>query len=400
MTTQFTETQVESRYGWAVVAGAFAVNAVGFGILYSFTVFFGPILKEFGGGRGGVSVIASIAAALMLGTGGIVGRLADRFGTRRMIVSGSILVVTGLLLASISRQIWQVYLSYGLLLGVGVGCCFLPSNAAVGQWFSKRRGLATGIAVAGSGVGSVVLAPLSQSLIAAYDWRVAVRIIAAGGFIILLLAATVVKEKASRGATGDLSDIRRNRTFRILYVAAFVASYGYWVPFVHIVPYARDKGLSAASAAFLVSVMGVANIIGRVVLGTVADRFGRRRIIQLALAAMSVSILMWPLARSESTILWFAAAYGFFAGTFISLLFAVTADYFGIHRLAGVTGMLNTAAAFGTLIGAPASGLIFDATGSYTLAILIAGTSMVIGTGVMLSLPPEGATAGSSTVSA
>ncbi|MGH9194718.1 MAG: MFS transporter, partial [Acidimicrobiia bacterium] len=104
---------VESIYGWAVVAGAFAANGVGFGILYSFTIFFNPILEEFGGGRGVTSVIASIAAALMLGSGAFIGRLADRFGPRRMIAAGSVLLFSGLILASISGEIWQVFLSYG-----------------------------------------------------------------------------------------------------------------------------------------------------------------------------------------------------------------------------------------------------------------------------------------------
>lgn len=379
---------VESAYGWAVVAGAFTANGVGFGILYSFTVFFNPILEEFGIGRGVVSVVASIAAALMLGSGAFIGRLADRFGPQKMIGAGSILLLLGLLLASISTAIWQVLLSYGVLLGLGVGSCFLPSNAAVGQWFSNRRGLATGIAVSGSGVGSVIMAPMSEALISTYDWRVALRIIAVVGVVLLLAAAAVVKGRGTRRESTVLSSIRSNPIFRIFFSSAAVASYGYWVPFVHIVPYARDHGITAASAALLVSVMGVANIIGRVVLGSVADRFGRRRIIQVALASMACSTFLWPLADSMPTLLVFTAVYGFFAGTFISLLFALTADYFGIERLAGVTGLVNSAAAIGTLLGAPLSGVLFDATGTYTVAIIIAGTTIAIGTAVMLALPP------------
>jgi MFS family permease len=380
-------TSIDGGYGWAVVGGAFIANAVGFGILYSFTIFFPSILDEFGSGRGATSVIASVAGAVMLGSGGIIGRLTGRFGPRRLVAAAGVLVALGLAIASVSPQIWQVYLSYGLLLGLGVGAAFLPSNTAVGQWFVRRRGLATGIAVAGSGVGSIVLAPVSESLIAAYDWRVALRILALVGLVFLLSAAALIRGRGARHRTGVLSRMRSDRTFKIIYVSAAIGSYGYWVPFIHIVPYARDQDVSAASAALLVSVMGATNVLGRVVLGAAADKVGRLRIFQVALACMAIATFLWPLAGGTGGLTIFVAAYGFFAGAFISLLFALTADYFGIERLPGIMGLLNTAAALGTLLSGPISGGIFDATGSYTTAILISGASMAVSALIALSLP-------------
>lgn len=379
--------QVDRGRAWLVVAGAFTTNAVGFGILYSFTVFFPSILEEFGGGRGSTSIIASVAGAVMLGTGGVVGRLTDRFGPRKMVLAGAVLVALGLLLASVSQTIWQVYSSYGLLLGLGVGSSFLPSNTAVGQWFTRRRGLATGLAVAGSGVGSIIMAPLAERLIASYGWRIALRSFGLIGLALLLLAALLIRGRGGRHTTSVLTSMLGSSTFKTLYLAAFVGSYAYWIPFVHIVPYARDRGLTTAAAALLVTVTGALNIVGRVALGAAADRIGRLRIFQVAVAAMAVSIFLWPLAADRTGLTLFVAAYGFFAGAFISLLFALTADYFGIERLPGVTGLLNTAAALGTLMGAPITGAIFDGTGSYTPAILVAGAAMAASALVSLSLP-------------
>lgn len=381
--------RVDGGYGWAVVAGAFIANAIAFGILYSFTVFFPPILSEFGGGRGAVAIIPSVAASLMLGAGGVVGRLTDRFGPSRMIRAGSVLLLSGLVLSAASKSIWQVFLAYGILVGLGASSAFLPSNSAVGQWFARRRGLATGIAVSGSGVGTVIFAPLSQALITTYDWRVALKVIGVAGFVLMLAASILVRGRGGSHRTGMLSAMKSNRTFQIIYLAAFIASYGYWVPFVHIVPYATDHGLTTAAAAGLVSIMGLFNITGRVVLGTIADRFGRRRILQLAVIAMTVSVAAWPLAQMRPALVVFAATYGFFAGTFISLLIALMADYFGTERLAGVTGLMNTAAAAGTLVGAPLSGLLFDASGSYSLSILIAAAAMGAGAVALLFLPSE-----------
>jgi MFS family permease len=385
--TDAKQTSVDGGYGWVVVLGAFLANAVGFGILYSFTVFFPSIVGEFDSGRGATSVIPSVAAAVMLGMGGVLGRLTDRVGPRRMVAAGAVLITAGLLLSSWSVSIWQVYLSYGLLLGLGVGSSFLPSNAAVGQWFSRKRGLATGIAVAGSGVGSIVLAPVSERLIATYDWRIATRVIAVAGFILLLFVAAIIRGRGVRHTSSVFGRMRADRTFRILYISAAIGSYGYWVPFVHIVPYARDRGLSIADAALLVSIMGALNIIGRVALGAVADSFGRVRIFQLSLVAMTVAILLWPLARHSGGLIAFVAVYGFFAGAFISLLFALTADYFGVERLPGITGLLNTAAALGTLLGPSVSGAIFDVSNSYVPAILVAGVAMAVSTSFSFSLP-------------
>lgn len=377
----------EGGYGWAVVAAAFTANAVGFGILYSFGVFFPAMLDEFGLGRGATSGIISIAAAVMLGVGGVTGRLADRFGARLVVAAGAVLISSGLALSSLARSIWQVYLAYGLLLGLGVSCAFLPSVSAVSRWFVRRRGLATGIAVAGTGVGTILVAPISERLIAAAGWRGAARTLAVAGLLLLLVAAALVRGPAGGHKSSILAAMRRDRVFRILYLDALIASYGFWVPFVHIVPFALDRGLTTAAAAFLVAAMGGANTAGRVLLGGLADRVGRLRIFQLSTLAMAVATLLWPLASGRVGLTAFAVAYGFLAGAFISLFPALIGDYFGVERLAGISGLLYTGAALGSLLGAPATGALFDALGTYTPAILIAGGSMAVGAAVLLGLP-------------
>lgn len=377
----------EGGYGWFVVAAGFLSNATAFGVLYSFTVFFPEIVSEFGKGQGSTSFIGSIAAAIMLASGALTGRLADRFGPRVVVAAGAFLLSLGLFLSSFATAIWQIYLTYGVVLGLGVSFAFIPSVSAVAQWFNKRRGLATGMAVAGSGVGAAILAPLSQNLIESGDWRSAARTIAFGSLVSLAIAASLVKGRSSGHRSGVAKQMFSDRRFRTLYASAVVASYGYWIPFIFIVPFARDQGLTPAFAALLVSVMGISNVAGRVILGALADRIGRIRIFQSAVAAMAIAALLWPLARGRGGLMAFAFAYGFFAGTFIALMFAITGDYFGVERMAGITGLLNTAAAVGTLIGPPITGLLFDSTGSYTLPILVAGLTLAVGALFSLMLP-------------
>jgi MFS family permease len=305
-----------------------------------------------------------------------------------VLAAGGGLVGAGLLLSSLATSIWHVYLAYGLVLGVGVSCAFVPSVATVGQWFERRRGLAIGIAVAGTGVGSVVLAPLSSKLIDAYGWRVAMRILAVVGLATLMTAGSLLRARfaTSRGG-GAWAIARGNRTFVLLYASSIVASYGYWVPFVHMVPYADDRGISKTSAALLVSIMGVANTTGRIAMGAIADRVGRRRIMQVSSLAMATALFCWPFARSWGALAAFGGLYGLFAGAFIALLPALAGDYFGVERLAGITGLLFSGAAIGTIAGAPVTGMLFDAQGTYTLGIALAAVSMTVGTILLLPLP-------------
>lgn len=380
--------QREGGYGWVVVAGGFVAHVVAFGLIYAFTVFFKPMLAEFGGSRGATSWIVSIANALMLGAGGVTGRLADRFGPRPVMLGGAALIGGGLVGSSYAGEIWHVYLAYGLALGTGVSASFIPAVGAVGQWFERRRGLAIGLAVAGSGVGSLVLAPLSERLIAGQGWRSAMRVLAFGSAAVLAAGAMVMRRRfTTQVPGGTFALVRRDRTFRLLYAGAFISSFGYLVPFVHMAPYATDLGHTAAAAAAIVAVTGIGNTVGRVLMGAVADRVGRLRIMQVSMVALTLAMAMWPLARGWFPLALFGGVYGLFAGSFIALFPALTGDYFGLERISGVTGLLFTGAAAGALFGAPVAGMLFDATGSYTSSILLSAATLGVGSLLLFPLP-------------
>ena len=175
----------------------------------------------------------------------------------------------------------------------------------------------------------------------------------------------------------------RSRRFVGLYAACLICSFGLFVPFVHLVPYALDHGVPQSSAVLLLGVIGVGSTAGRFFLGGLADRMGR----QLALLAMFVGMALALVVWAFSTGLWslaaFAFAYGVFYGGFVAVLPALVMDYFGGRNVSGIIGILYTSVAFGTLIGPSAAGFAFDISHSYTLPILASVGANIIAAGIM-----------------
>src|ERR1700735_3452699 len=171
-------------YGWFVVFGAFAVTFVGFGSAYTFSAFVEALQRDFDASRGSGSLVVSLAGFLYFGLGVLSGPLADRAGPRRLAVGGMILTGLGLAAASAARSLTEVYAAYGLGVGLGVGCAYVPAIGAVQRWFVRRRGFASGLAVSGIGVGTLVMPPLASLLIETLGWR--------GAYLVLGALAVVI----------------------------------------------------------------------------------------------------------------------------------------------------------------------------------------------------------------
>src|SRR6195256_5531193 len=171
-------------YGWFVVAAAFAVTFVGFGSAYTFSAFVESLQKDFAASRGSVSLVFSLAGFLYFSLGIVSGPLADRWGSRRLAVIGMLLTGGGLAIASTAHSLAEVYAAYGLGVGLGVGCSYVPVLGAVQRWFVRRRGFASGLAVSGIGVGTLVMPPLASFFIDTLGWR--------GAYLSLGVLAAVV----------------------------------------------------------------------------------------------------------------------------------------------------------------------------------------------------------------
>ena len=256
-------------YGWFVVAAAFAVTFVGFGSAYTFSAFVDSLQRDFGASRGSVALVFSLAGFLYFGLGPVSGPLADRWGARRLAVIGMMLTGLGLALAGAARSLTGVYFAYSLGVGLGMGCAYVPALGAVQRWFSRRRGFASGLAVSGNGLGTLLMPPLASLLIGHLGWREAYFVLGAlaaiGGTGMAFLIGDNPRDRGlgpdgdppqsgmqcARSEGASVREAIGSRQFAGLYVACLICSFGAFVPFVHLVPYAMDHGIPQPFAVLL-----------------------------------------------------------------------------------------------------------------------------------------------------
>ena len=389
-------------YGWFVVAAAFAVTFVGFGSAYTFSAFVESLQKDFAASRGSVSLVFSLAGFLYFSLGIVSGPLADRWGSRRLAVIGMLLTGGGLAIASTAHSLAEVYAAYGLGVGLGVGCSYVPVVGAVQRWFLRRRGFASGLAVSGIGVGTLVMPPLASLLIDALGWRTAYLVLGALAAVVGAGMALMIENdpcdrglgpdgdalqsgaQSMRPAGASVREAIRSRRFAVLYAACLICSFGVFVPFVHLVPYAMDHGVPQSSAVLLLGVIGVGSTAGRFFLGGLADRMGRQLALLTMFVGMALALSVWALSTYFWSLAAFAFGYGVFYGGWVAVLPAVVMDHFGGRNVSAIIGVLYTSVAFGTLVGPSAAGFAFDLSHSYALPILASVCANMIAAGIVV----------------
>lgn len=363
----------EPRYGWVVVGACFSVLAVVFGVSYSFAAFFESYAREFGAQRADVSLVFGLSGLLYFSLGAIAGMLADRYGPRLVTSAGILCVALGLLGASQAQSLMQVVLAQGLVVGLGIALVYTPSIGCVQPWFVRRRGLAAGIASSGIGAGTLLVPLAITAAIGAWQWRqtliglaLAVAVFGLISTALLRRAPAATRPAGAAHAPGmGLREAMRTARFRWLYAMTLVGAVPMFVSFAHVSAAARDMGVPDAAAVGLVGLIGVGSLVGRFVIGALADRLGRPRTLVLATAALGLSFVLWLFGGGYAAMALFALLMGLSYGGTVSLLPALCMDYFGARAVSSIIGTLYTGAALGNLLGPVAAGWVFDTTGSY-----------------------------------
>lgn len=371
------------------------------------SVFFKPMLADFGWDRATLSSVQSVAMIVFAVISPFLGRLIDRFGPRAMVLACVATQVLSRALNGIASSIWHLYLAR-LFYGINV----LPSTQVViNRWFLRKRGTAQGIAASGMAIGTMILPPVSQHLILLWGWRPTMLFWAAVTLALMLPLALMIRndpeekgyspdgeplngvepvspspepESTTPGtnsaATRDspFSQVIKTSAFWFLSASHIICGIGCGFMMTHIVIFATDMGYSDMIGASLVSVQGGLNLVGVLVTGLLSDRMLRKNVLALTHFVRSLSFAaVAVLILSGGGSLWLlyiaTALFGFGWFTTAPLAAGLVADLFGSQRMGTIIGVVMSCHMLGVAAGAYLGGAIFESTRSYYLMFLIQG---------------------------
>jgi MFS family permease len=395
------------RYGHVIAASCCVIQAVGVGTYLSYGVLFNPLIDEFGWSRASISGAASVAFLLMgfLGIG--VGRLNDRFGPRTMMTVTGVFFGLGYFLMSRLEAIWQLYLFFGIIFGIGLSTVDVIALSTIARWFVRKRGFATGIVKVGTGAGQMTIPFLVSILIIRYGWRSSCAIIGAVMLVILVAIAQLLRRDPSQmgfspdgdasGSTdGPISDIEgltlreaiHTRQFWTICAAMMAIVFCLLTVIVQIVPYAQEINVSPTRAAGVLSIIGGVSMAGRFVSGLAIDRIGSKRVIIFCFILLIAGLLWLQIASELWMIYLFAVVYGVAHGGFFTAFSPLIAEFFGIKFHGALFGITMFSGNVGGALGPVMAGYVFDITGAYAGAVWICTVIAILGFVLVALLKP------------
>jgi MFS transporter, OFA family, oxalate/formate antiporter len=382
--------------GPVVVAAVFCLVFLVMGSAFSFSTFASELGHDLNAGSGSISFIFGCAMALLYGGGLFSGALADRIGTHRVAGAGALVAGGSLVAAGAVGTVWEADVTLGAGFGLGLAICYTPAVAAVQPWFDRNRGVASGIALSGTGLGTLLMPLIARWLIEDEGWRIALIVIGLGVAGFGFLASNWIRRppglpptSSSQRSSSSLRKLVRDPSFRWLYLGGFLSSLVLLVPIVHLIPHAIRAGVAPRDAAWLISILGFGSLAGRLVLGHAADRLGRQRILGALHLALGILFLTWTIKAGFVTLAVFAFAYGVCYGATIALRPAVIADHFPGPNLAAVIGLHYTSSVLGPLIGPAAFGYSVDFWNSDLIASCVAAVCLVAAGYFFAAKPPR-----------
>jgi MFS transporter, OFA family, oxalate/formate antiporter len=370
----------------------------------AFGIFFKPMVNDLGWSAAEISGTFSFSVIIEGIVSIISGWLSDKFGTKIVLICAGILSGSGLALMSLVHAHWQMYLIYGLAMGIGLGGIFVPIVSLLARRFTARRSSMTGIALSALGIGQLTSPLLAQSLITAYEWRMSYIILGIMLFLLLVIPAQFLKRPRTKPEVkpvdtpghspkpGTISytfkEARHTRTFWMMIIMCGMYGFGSMAITVHLVPYAIESGISAATAAGILAGMGGANVAGRLGLGAIADRIGNKRIILLGMFLLTVSFLWLIQATEVWSLILFSIVCGLGTGGISSSQSPLAARFFGPQSHGSTFGAIGGGSVVMGAAGPFVVGLLFDLTGHYQIPFLVCALAGLIGAVLCILLKP------------
>jgi MFS family permease len=384
---------------WCIASLAFVVLGFSRGIHSSFGVFNVALLDTFGWSRGATAGIFSIVLTVDALLSPLVGHLLDRYDSRKISIIGCFALVIGLLLSSQVSALWQLYVCFGIILAVGFTFTgMVPHVFLISEWFSSNRASAIGFVYAGTGVGIMLLAPLSEWLISAFGWARAFEVYAAVVLVGLLPVVWLFYQPGPHGEKLRRHSVKKNENqwtaklalkslqFWLLFFARICAASGTTVIVTHQVAHVAEVGYSKFLAASIFGLAGITSSFGRVVFGFIADRLSRQAAytLNILMTLVGVGALMILRDATQSWLLYvYVIFFGIGFGSRAVIFSALTADIFSGKGFGSILGYSTVAVGVGGALGSYLGGAFYDWTGSYLVsfglsALVLAGSDICI----------------------
>nr|WP_246312062.1 MFS transporter [Aquabacterium terrae] len=374
---------IDSRVAAVRLLATLAVATLGNAAMYVLPVVLTVVQGEFQVSRSDAS-LPYTATMIGFGLGGVVcGRWADRHGVARVVQIGAAAVIAGFLLASISTHIVLFTLAHALLLGfLGIACAFVPLIADTGLWWHKRRGIAVAVCASGNYLAGAIWPPLVQSGIETFGWRPTYVVFGIATGVAMALLSLLLRQRPPAiqppPAAAAAGEQRPDRPFglqpghaqALLFIAGIGCCVAMAMPQVHIVAYCTGLGYGPARGAQMLSLMLGFGIVSRLASGWVADRIGGVRTLLLGSALQCIALLLFLPFDGLGSLYVVSALFGLFQGGIVPSYAIIVREHFAVREAGARTGKIVLGTLIGMALGGWLSGVIFDATGSYTMAFV------------------------------
>jgi MFS family permease len=395
MTLAQTNLASANFFGWQVVAAAFTVLFLAYGLQFSYGIFALAMATDLGWSRAETALPYSIYVFLYSLLSAVTGRATDRFGPALVISIGAVLIGLGWGLSALVTETWHLNITLGLIAALGMSVAWVPCNATVARWFTRRRGTAVAIASTGGSLGNFIVPALCAVLVDHWGWRLTLGSLAMATALCIFIAARyMVRDPETLGQWPDgdampppsaqlnagytVREVLWTAPFMFVVVIYFLTWLVIFVPFVHLPAYAQDLGLSSFSGATILSAIGVGGIAGRLSSGLMADALGGVPTLLLVCAMQALSFGMFASAHDAASLLGAAVIFGISYGAGVTVLPPLCGALFGRAHVASVVGVIFAISGAPAAAGPYLAGWLYDTTGGYEQAFMYAAGMNVL----------------------
>ncbi|XP_046560171.1 uncharacterized protein LOC124269203 [Haliotis rubra] len=391
----------DSKWAWIVCVCSWMTQVLILGILHAFGVFFVEFIEDFKTTKGTAAWVGSVAYGLSMAVGPFVSMLVEKFGRRPVMMAGGTLCAVAILSSSFVTSFSTLFFSFSVIYGIGAGMAITPTMTIGQEYFDKYASISVGIMTAGSSTGTLITAPLAQALVRSIGWRNTFRFFS-GTCTLTVLCNILIRPINGRQKTPiqkiRASPLRRlmeelklwkNRVFVVWTAAVTCVMFGYYIPYVHLVSYAVDNGISQEQGSMLVMILGAVTATGRILFGKIVQYgfLDRVHMHQLSMVITGAGTMLLPLITSFGGLAAYVIVIGLVDGCYVVLLPLLTCSLVGSDKAVLAWGFLIGTSSITFTLGPPVAGFMYDAFGSYNVAFHVAGIPVLAGALILFLIP-------------